>query len=55
MIVIGHVIAIGLLNFFDYGGTLVRPRLLQIGLGLAAIYYAGLVAIAVAMRPGRVP
>lgn len=55
LIAAGHVLAIGVLNYFDYGGMLVRPRLLQIGLGLAAIYYAGLGAIAVAMRPGRVP
>lgn len=55
LILIGHVITIGILNYFDYGGMLVRPRLLQIGLGLAAVYYAGLGAIAVAMRPSRAP
>lgn len=55
VILIGHVIAIRILNVFDYGGIFVRPRLLQIGLGLAAVYYAGLGAIAVAMRPSSAP
>jgi len=50
LILLGHVIAVRFLNGFDYGGVLVRPRLLQIGLGLAAVYYVALGAIALRHR-----
>ncbi len=53
VITITHVLAIFLFNAFDYGGALIRPRLLQVELGLAAIYYVGLGAIAYALRPAR--
>ncbi|NIP75536.1 MAG: hypothetical protein GTN90_05920 [Xanthomonadales bacterium] len=53
LITIAHVLAIFVFNAFDYGGALIRPRLLQVELGLAAIYYVGLGAIAYALRPAR--
>lgn len=50
VVVAGHVAAIRLLNGADYGGVLLRPRLLAVGLGLAGVYYAALAAIAL-LRP----
>jgi hypothetical protein len=47
-----HVAAVGRLNFHDYGGVLVRHRLLIIELGLAAVSYAGLGVIALVKAPG---
>jgi hypothetical protein len=52
IVLAGHVAAVGLVNAADYGGVLVRPRLLAVGMGLALAYYLGLAAIAL-LRPGR--
>ena len=43
-----HVVAIRLLNGFDYGEVLFRPRLLAVTLSLSAVYYAALSIIAYA-------
>ncbi len=47
----GHVAAIRLANGADYGGILVRPRLLWVGLALAGVYYGALAAIAMWSSP----
>jgi len=52
VVLAGHVAAVGLVNAADYGGVLIRPRLLAVGMGLALAYYLGLAAIAL-LRPGR--
>lgn len=52
VVLAGHVAAIGMFNAADYGGVLVRPRLLAVGMGLALAYYTGLAGIAL-LRPSR--
>jgi hypothetical protein len=52
IVLAGHVAAVRVFNGADYGGVLVRPRLLAVGMGLALTYYVGLAAIKL-LRPGR--
>jgi hypothetical protein len=48
----GHVAAVGFANALDYGGVLVKPRLLAVTLGLAAVYYLALAGIGL-FRPAQ--
>ena len=55
VVTICHAAAIRLFNSFDYGGVLIRHRLLTIELALSMAYYTALSAIAyvsVFARPG---
>jgi hypothetical protein len=52
VVLAGHVAAVRMFNAADYGGVLVRPRLLAVGMGLALAYYLGLAVIAL-LRPNR--
>ncbi len=53
VVTISHAAAIRLFNFHDYGGVLVRPRLLIIEVALSMIYYAVLNFIAYAKASAR--